>query len=148
MRPGAQMTAHPDNKPVHAFAASDQAALLRLWERCGLAGPDAARSIAFAHGRDHTAILLGKAGGTPIASVMVGHDGHAGFLYFVAVDPDHRRQGWGRAVMQAAESWLAARGVWRSMLMIRPDNTEVAAFYERLGWSSVPNLVMQKRLLP
>jgi ribosomal protein S18 acetylase RimI-like enzyme len=148
MRPGAQMTAHPDNKPVDAFEAADRTALLRLWQRCGLAGPDAVRSIAFALGRDHTAILLGRASGTPIASVMVGHDGHAGFLYFVAVDPEHRGQGWGRAVVQEAESWLAARLVWRSMLMIRPDNVNVAAFYERLGWTAVPNLVMQKRLLP
>ena len=82
------------------------------------------------------------------ASVMVGHDGHAGFLYFVAVDPVHRGKGWGRAVVTAAEAWLAARGIWRTMLMVRQDNAQVVSFYAHLGWGQVPHIVMQKRLLP
>ena len=142
------MVPKPDCLPICHYQDTDRAALVTLWHRCALVGPDIERSIDFARNRDHIAILLGKCPEALIASVMVGHDGHAGFLYFVAVDPGHRRQGWGRAVVAAAEDWLAARGIWRAMLMIRQDNEAVTGFYDRLGWGQVPHIVMQKRLLP
>jgi hypothetical protein len=143
-----QMSPQTGSLPVIPFAEPDRVALVALWRACDLTGPDIERSIDFALGRDHTALLVGKSAGELVASVMVGHDGHVGLLYFVAVDPAHRGKGWGRAVMQEAESWLAARGVWRGSLMIRHENAKVAGFYARLGWGTVPNIVMQKRLLP
>ncbi len=47
---------------------------------------------------------------------MVGHDGHRGWVYYVAVDPDHRQKGYGRAIMTAAENWLRARGIEKLQL--------------------------------
>ena len=65
---------------------------------------------------------------------MVGHDGHRGWVYYVAVDPDLQRKDFGRAIMAAAEDWLRGQGVEKVMLMVRPDNTKVRAFYDRLGY--------------
>ena len=65
---------------------------------------------------------------------MVGHDGHRGWVYYVAVDPDQQGKDFGRAIMAAAEDWLRAQGVEKVMLMVRPDNTSVQAFYDRLGY--------------
>ena len=53
---------------------------------------------------------------------MVGHDGHRGWVYYVAVDPDMQKKDFGRAIMAAAEDWLRGRGVEKIMLMVRPDN--------------------------
>ena len=47
---------------------------------------------------------------------MVGHDGHRGWVYYVAVDPDHRYKGYGRAIMNAAEDWLRQRGIQKLQL--------------------------------
>ena len=65
---------------------------------------------------------------------MVGHDGHRGWVYYVAVDPDQQGKDFGRAIMAAAEDWLRGQGVEKVMLMVRPDNTQVQAFYDRLGY--------------
>ena len=46
-----------------------------------------------------------------VATAMVGHDGHRGWVYYVAVDPDRRSRGYGRAIMNAAEDWLRAAGI-------------------------------------
>ena len=142
------MAPDADGLSIRPYEEADRIALIALWRRCELVGADTDRSIDFALGRDHTALLVGMVSGVVVASVLVGHDGHVGFLYLVAVDPAHRGKGWGRSVMQAGEAWLATHHVWRTMLMVRPDNAGVVGFYQRLGWETVPNIVMQKRLLP
>ena len=50
---------------------------------------------------------------------MVGHDGHRGWVYYVAVDPDLQGKDFGRTIMAAAEDWLRAQGVEKVMLMVR-----------------------------
>ena len=47
---------------------------------------------------------------------MVGHDGHRGWVYYVATDPDRRAKGYGRAIMNAAEDWLRAAGIAKLQL--------------------------------
>ena len=53
---------------------------------------------------------------------MVGHDGHRGVLYYLAVDPEFQKRGFGKAAVAAAEAWLRARGVWKINLMVRSEN--------------------------
>jgi len=64
---------------------------------------------------------------------MTGYDGHRGWVYYLAVAPDRRRGGLGRALMAAAEAWLRARGAPKIQLMVRGDNAAALGFYEALG---------------
>ncbi len=77
---------------------------------------------------------------------MVGHDGHRGWVYYVAVDPDHQKKDFGRAIMAAAEDWLRGQGVAKVQLMVRPDNTNVRAFYDRLGYATQERVIYAKWL--
>ena len=95
---------------------------------------DPTGDIALARRDGNATVLLGRVDGTPAASVLVGHDGHRGWVYYVSVDPDHRGKGFGRAIMQAAEDWLRARGIQKLQLMVRGDNAQVHAFYESIGY--------------
>jgi hypothetical protein len=79
---------------------------------------------------------------------MVGHDGHRGALYYVAVEPSLRRQGLGKAAVRAAEAWLAERGVWKLNLMVRPENAVVKGFYEALSYETNPVLCLARRIAP
>jgi ribosomal protein S18 acetylase RimI-like enzyme len=119
-----------------------------LWQRCGLTRPwnDPSSDIALARQGPNSAILVGRADGALVASVLVGHDGHRGWVYYVAVDPDVQGKGFGRAIMQAAETWLRERGLTKIMLMVRPDNTCVRAFYEALGYFDQPRALYAKWL--
>jgi ribosomal protein S18 acetylase RimI-like enzyme len=92
------------------------------------------------------ALLAGRDQGEIVAAVMVGHDGHRGWFYYLAVDLAHQRRGHGRSMVQAAEQWLASRGIVKAMLMIRPDNGKVRAFYETLGYFDQPRTVLAKWL--
>ena len=71
-------------------------------------------------------MLIGRDGDAIVATVMVGHDGHRGWVYYVAADPDRRAKGYGRAIMNAAEDWLRAAGIAKLQLMVRRDNAKVA----------------------
>jgi ribosomal protein S18 acetylase RimI-like enzyme len=115
---------------------SDLADVITLWRRAGLVREwnDPTGDIALARRDGNATVLLGRDEGAAAASVLVGHDGHRGWVYYVSVDPDHRAKGYGRAIMQAAEDWLRARGIQKLQLMVRGDNAQVHAFYESIGY--------------
>jgi ribosomal protein S18 acetylase RimI-like enzyme len=133
---------------IGEIADADIDKLAAFWARCGLTRPwnDPRADIAFARKSANTAVLVAKRDGTLCASVMVGHDGHRGWLYYVAVDPDLQRAGLGRRMTQAAEDWLRERGVAKVMLMVRPDNEAVQAFYQANGYDEQRRVILAKWL--
>ncbi len=91
--------------------------------------------------------MLGlRDGGALVATVMVGDDGHRGWVYYLAVDPARQRGGLGRLMMAAAEDWLRARGCPKLNLMVRGDNTQARGFYARLGYDLNDVVTLAKRL--
>jgi len=133
---------------IAPIADADVATVAALWQRCGLTRPwnDPDVDIAFARKGPNSAVLVGRDGNAIVTSVMVGHDGHRGWVYYVAVDPDHRQKKYGRVIMDAAEDWLRARGIEKMQLMVRSDNIGVKAFYEQLGYLEQERVVYAKWL--
>jgi ribosomal protein S18 acetylase RimI-like enzyme len=115
--------------------AGDAQAVIALWRACGLTRPwnDAEADYARAIEGPASAVLLRYEGEALAASVMVGFDGHRGWVYYLAVAPERRREGLGRTMMDAAEAWLRARGAPKIQLMVREDNEAALGFYEALG---------------
>lgn len=122
--------------------------VIALWHTCGLTRPwnDPAADFARAVDGPTSTIILARDGATLTASVMVGHDGHRGWVYYLAVSPDRRRAGLGREMMAAAEAWLRARGVPKIQLMVRDSNTEALDFYEALGLERQPVITLGRFL--
>jgi ribosomal protein S18 acetylase RimI-like enzyme len=127
---------------------ADVDAIASLWERCGLTRPwnDPHADIARARRGPNSAILAAKRGDAIVASVMVGHDGHRGWFYYLGVDPEEQGSGLGRQITAAAERWLKARGIGKAMLLIRPENTKVQGFYAALGYQVEPRTLMTRWL--
>ena len=67
---------------------------------------------------------------------MVGHDGHRGWVYYLAVAETHQRVGLGSELMRAAEEWLRTRGAVKVQLMVRSENESALEFYGRVGYES------------
>jgi ribosomal protein S18 acetylase RimI-like enzyme len=133
---------------IKAIEDGEVAEVIALWQRCGStrAWNDPAGDIALARKETNATVLLGRNDGALVASVLVGHDGHRGWVYYVTVDPDHRFKGYGRMIMTAAEDWLRARGIEKLQLMVREDNAKVHAFYESLGYYDQERVVFAKWL--
>jgi ribosomal protein S18 acetylase RimI-like enzyme len=133
---------------VAPIADADVAAVIALWQACGLTRPwnDPTADIAMARKGPNSAILIGRDGNAIVATAMVGHEGHRGWVYYVAVDPHRQGKGYGRAIMNAAEDWLRATGIEKLQLLVRPGNTQVKAFYESLGYGEQPRIMFAKWL--
>ncbi|MFN0262689.1 GNAT family acetyltransferase [Tepidamorphus sp. 3E244] len=135
---------------IREMRTDETDSVAELWKACGLTRPwnDPGQDIDLAMRGQESTLLVGEADGRIAASVMVGHDGHRGTVYYVSVHPDFRGRGFGRQVMDAAEGWLMARGIWKLNLLIRTENTQVEAFYSALGYDVEPRTAMAKWLDP
>jgi ribosomal protein S18 acetylase RimI-like enzyme len=135
---------------ISAATAADRDAVVRLWTCAKLTVPhnDPGKDFDFAVGRESSDVLVGVSEGRIVASVLVGHDGHRGWLYYVAVNPDYQKRGYGAAIVAAGERWLSDRQVRKVMLLVRDTNTAVLSFYERLQYEAAARVVMQKWLAP
>jgi hypothetical protein len=77
---------------VAPIGDADIADVVALWQACGLTRPwnDPVADIALARSGRNSTVLIGRDGETIVATAMVGHDGHRGWVYYVAVDPYRR----------------------------------------------------------
>jgi ribosomal protein S18 acetylase RimI-like enzyme len=136
---------------VRSAASEDEMAVVALWRACGLVVSynDPVSDFRFAKAGSCSDVLIGVDDENRIrAAVMVGHDGHRGWLYYLASHPDTRGVGFGREIAHAAEQWLRARGVVKAQLLVRETNVGVVSFYERLGYEVAPRVFMSKWLTP
>ena len=127
-------------------AATDEAAVVSLWRSAGLVAPhnDPNADFRLARGGAASDVLVARDADAIVGAVMVGHDGHRGWIWYLAADAARRRAGIGRALVAAAEAWLRTRGIRKLQLMIRSENAGVVEFYRRLGFEETPRVVMAR----
>ena len=132
---------------IRPLEISQRDAAVTLWEACGLIRPwnDAYADLDRAMSGRSSTVLGAFQDRTLIATAMVGHDGHRGWVYYLAVDPAHRGRQLGRALMEAAEAWLAGRGAPKLNVMVRGDNAVTRGFYEALGYQRDDVVVYSRR---
>ena len=138
-----------DTSTTREMELRDTAAVISLWQAAGLIRPwnDPEQDIAFAFESANSEILLAECGNCVVAARLVGHDGHRGWVYYVASAPEHRGKGFGRKIMQAAENWLVQLwGIWKLNLLVREDNRSVLSFYGHLGFKNTATVCLQKKI--
>jgi len=135
---------------IRPFQEADEAAVIALWEACGLVRSwnDPRRDVARKLAVQREWFLVGEAGGRVVASAMAGYDGHRGWVNYLAVAPAARGRGHGRALMAEIERLLEAAGCPKINLQIRTSNAAVIAFYERLGYAQDDVVSFGRRLIP
>ena len=134
---------------IRAYRESDQDAVVALWRECGLVRPwnDPVKDIHRKLRLQRDLFLVGMLDGRLVATVMAGYEGHRGWINYLAVAREGRKQGFGRWLMDEAEVRLRAIGCPKISLQIRSSNAEVVAFYRSLGFSVDDALSMGKRLV-
>jgi GNAT superfamily N-acetyltransferase len=133
---------------IGTLTEAEVPAAVALWHAAGLTRPwndpaaDARRALAGAA----STIFAARRAATLVGTAMTGHDGHRGWVYYLAVAESERRQGLGARLMAAAEQWCAAAGMPRLNLMVRAGNDRVIGFYHHRGYRTSDVVVLQKDL--
>jgi ribosomal protein S18 acetylase RimI-like enzyme len=113
-------------------------AVLAFWGRAAEnedRSPDSAEAVKRLIARDGDALLLVLDGERIVGSLIVGWDGWRSHLYRLAVDPDRRRMGIGRALLDAAEQRLTAAGSRRIDAMVLDSNRPAHELWARAGYT-------------
>lgn len=135
---------------VRTYSPEDQPAVIDLWHRCGLLRPwnDPGKDIGRKLKANSDWFLVAVVENKIVGSIMIGYEGHRGWINYLAVDPDRRRQGVGRGLMEQAEELLRKAGCPKINLQVRSGNKEAADFYTRLGYLQDDVISLGKRLEP
>ena len=134
---------------VRQFTSNDETAVIELWHRCELINPennpecDIERKLKV----NPELFLVGTIDGKVIATVMGGYEGHRGWVNYLAVDPEYRKNGFGQQLMELLGKMLLDMGCPKINLQVRMDNMVAVEFYERIGYKTEEILSMGKRLV-
>ena len=83
---------------------------------------------------------------TIVGSIMVGYDGHRGWISRIAVLASHRNFGIGQALIAVGERHLADLGCTKVNLQVVESNAGVVSFYEQAGYQIEKRISMSKHL--
>lgn len=133
---------------IRSAGWKDEAEVVELWRSCDLVASynDPSVDIRFAKDGACSDVLIAEDDVGRVIGSVVGHDGHRGWLYYLAAAEHSLRCSLGRALVKAAEEWLRKRDVLKAQLLVRETNRGVVPFYERLGYEAAPRVFMSKWL--
>jgi len=134
---------------IRPYRMDDELEVLQLWKKVFPETPlhnDPIRDIQSKLKIQPGLFLVAADDHLLVGTAMAGYDGHRGWVYYLAVDPAYRRNGIGTALMKRAEGLLAKMSCSKVNLQIREDNSDLQAFYEKLGYSVEERISMGKQL--
>jgi ribosomal protein S18 acetylase RimI-like enzyme len=138
-----------NNLHIRQFELKDQEKVIDLWRKVGIlrVTNDPENDIERKLEHSPELFLVAEVNEVIAGSVMVGYEGHRGWIYYLGVVPELQRTRIGIALMQRAEEMLRARRCPKINLMIRKSNKQVMEFYKKIGYIEDEVICMGKRLV-
>ena len=130
------------------YKSEYQEAVVDLWKRCSLVVPqndpaeDIRKKLDFQPELFFVALLNDRV----IGSIMVGYEGHRGWLNYLAVLPDFQRSGYARRLVEKAIDELRKLSCLKVNLQVRRSNISAVEFYKHLGFEEDDVVSLGKRL--
>ena len=129
----------------------DLAEMIQFWqgmEGIGLSESDSYSALSFYMQRNPGLSLVARNRDRElIGGVLCGHDGRRGYLHHLAVAPDYRRKGIGRALVERCLSSLRGLKILKCNVFLFNQNPEGEGFWKAMGWKGREDLVLLQRVL-
>lgn len=116
--------------------------LLALWEAAGTS-PSVTDTVADIRRtiESHASVLVAEADQRIVGSLIATFDGWRGNMYRIAVHPDYRRRGIGRALVTEGERGLTKQGAKRITALVEEKYPWAIAFWSNVGYEIEPGIV-------
>jgi len=128
----------PRDLVIRELGADDYAALVKLWTEAGLTfrpeGRDSRERMVREIDSPSKVFLVAELQGELVGSLLGTTDGRKGWINRLAVRPDLRRQGVGRALMQEIERRFEAMGLLVFASLIEEENSASREFFDDMGY--------------
>lgn len=125
-----------DRYDLAAMRIEDYDDVVALWKTCaGLGRIETRDEIVRYLERNPGLSQVARWRGRLVAAVLAGHDGRRGYLYHLAVAPEHRRQGIARRIVDRCLELMAEIGLVRCGLQVYCANEAGLEFWRRADWS-------------
>lgn len=82
-----------------------------------------------------------------VGVIIAGNDGRRGYIYHTAVNPDFRKRGIGKALVDSALSALKKCGINKVALVVFERNEDGNKFWENIGFSMRDDLVYRNKAI-
>ena len=130
------------------YKSEYQEAVVDLWKRCSLVVPqnDPAEDIRKKLDFQPELFFVALFNDRVIGSIMVGYEGHRGWLNYLAVLPDFQRSGYARRLVEKAIAELRKLSCLKVNLQVRRSNISAVEFYKHLGFEEDDVVSLGKRL--
>lgn len=136
---------------VRKMLISDYEQVYSLWMSCKGMGlnnlDDSEEGILRFLERNPETCFVAECEDTIIGVIIAGNDGRRGYIYHTAVNPDYRRQGIGKMLLNAALEALRNCGINKAALVVFERNEAGNVFWEKMGFTSREDLVYRNKSL-
>jgi ribosomal protein S18 acetylase RimI-like enzyme len=134
---------------IRQFQVKDQEKVIALWREVGIIRitNDPENDIERKLKHSPELFLVAEIDGLIVGTIMIGWEGHRGWINYLGVSPGRQGTTIGTRLMKKAEEILRDRGCPKINLMVRKSNQKVIEFYKKLGFLEDEVICIGKRLV-
>lgn len=135
---------------IREFVVGDIDAALGLWRQTqgiGLSDADHPDRLREFLSRNPSLSRIAVSSENLIGTILCGTDGRRGYIHHLAVAAESRRNGVGRALVEAALSSLHRIGIHKCHAFVFQSNSFGELFWERSGWQRRDDLHVYSKML-
>lgn len=134
---------------IRVMTIADYDEVYELWMSCagmGLNNLDDSRDgIDKFIKRNPNTCLIAEIGEKIVGVIIVGNDGRRGYIYHTAVNPQYRKQGIARQLVDSAMQELKQCGINKVALVVFDRNENGNAFWEKIGFTVREDLIYRNK---
>jgi len=129
---------------IREFKIDDYQTVRDLWRTAGLTlrPGDELEDVKLKLQRDPDLFLVAEQDDRLVGSVIGGWDGRRGWIYHLAVVPEHQRKGIGVGLVQEVEKRLVAKGATKVNAQVYKWNEKSSEFFKAIGYETHSDLMM------
>ena len=136
---------------IRLMTIDDYEKVYELWKSCAGMGlnnlDDSKEGIGKFLKRNPDTCFVADADNNIVGVIIVGNDGRRGYIYHTAVNPQYRKQGIAKSLVDTAMTALQKIGINKAALVVFDRNEIGNDFWKKMGFTIRDDLIYRNKAL-